>query len=237
MDIPLGMSHVPTCPDFLSFWEKIPTLTGQRPAAIWPAGLENFTTVMQKGAMNAETESQTGQIPSKARKARHKLPPGPGRPKGLPNKVTQTIKDAIEAACRPGACHAEGLYGWLVERAQGGIEDRKVFAGMVQKALPAQLQAQVQHGGVVVQLGWLTGRGVGRAITPASQSASIDAQVIEMQGESLLDLRVTDTTHALVDAFPAPQADPLPPVERQGGVDKEAGPPAHLQNFKKRSVD
>lgn len=127
-----------------------------------------------------------------------------GKAKGTVSKVTRTIKDAIETACQPGACHPEGLAGWLIERAQGGVQDRQIFAGLVAKVLPAQLQASVQHQGVVVQLGWLQGRSVGRNGTFTAQSALTDAQVIDVPSESVEDLRVTHT------ASPSDAPDPTP---------------------------
>jgi len=133
-----------------------------------------------------------------------------GRPKGSPNRVTQSIKDAIELACKPGACHPQGLSGWLIERAQGGVQDRQIFATMVAKVLPAQLQAQVD-GAIVVQLPWLTGRNVGGYVPSTSHSAIIDAQVVEITQEKNGDLRVSDPKPALEapKASENPQSDPL----------------------------
>lgn len=139
-----------------------------------------------------------------------------GRPKGVANNVTKTIKDAIEAACQPGQCHPQGLAGWLVERATGGVEDRKIFAGMVAKVIPAQLQANVQ-GGITVHLPWLTQRTVGRVHgTSTAQIEAVDAQVIELKRGTNGDLRVTDPATAL-EAPAAPVGDPPPPIERQVG--------------------
>lgn len=141
-----------------------------------------------------------------------------GRPKGAPNRVTQTIKDAIEAACKPGACHPEGLAGWLIERATGGVEDRKIFAGMVSKVIPAQLQASVQ-GGITVQLPWLTGRNISPHGTTTAQFDAVDAQVIDVTVESDGDLRVGDPRPALEAPSDrlATAADPPPPIDRQAG--------------------
>lgn len=143
-----------------------------------------------------------------------------GRPKGLANKSTRTIKEAIERACQPGACHPDGLAGWLTERANGGIEDRKIFATVVTKIIPAQLQASVQHGGVVVQLGWLAGRSIGRGSgshgTSAAQLDAVDAQVVEVTMNSDGDLRVQDPKTVTLEAGPAPagaDSDPHPPLE------------------------
>ncbi|CAB5195117.1 hypothetical protein UFOVP168_51 [uncultured Caudovirales phage] len=119
-----------------------------------------------------------------------------GRKPGSTNKVTASIREAIETACAPGACHPQGLAGWLIERAQSdNVQDRAIFAGLVSKALPAQLQASVQHGGVVVQLGWLQHRGVGRS-TLTAQSDIADAQVIDSQGLLTHDHRVLNPISA-----------------------------------------
>ena len=127
-----------------------------------------------------------------------------GKPKGAQSKVTRSIKEAIEMACAPGACHPEGLAGWLIERAQSdNVQDRAIFAGLVSKALPAQLQASVQHGGVVVQLGWLQHRGVGRG-TLSAQSLAADTQVIESQGLLARDHRIDDPTIVSHVALPTP---------------------------------
>lgn len=139
-----------------------------------------------------------------------------GRKPGSTNKVTASIREAIETACAPGACHPQGLAGWLIERAQSdNVQDRAIFAGLVSKALPAQLQASVQHGGVVVQLGWLQHRGVGRG-TLSAQSLAADTQVIESQGLLTHDHRIDDPT------IPARGAadPPSPPKPGGGGGDE-----------------
>ncbi len=143
--------------------------------------------------------------------------PGPGRPKGSQDRITRTIKDAIEIAARD--CHPHGLAGWLIERAQGGVQDRQIFAGLVAKVIPAQLQAQVD-GAIVVQLPWLQGRNVGGNGTNTAQSRAIDAQVIDVTVEKGGALRVGDPRPALeAPAGPADRAfpDPLPPIDRQAG--------------------
>lgn len=143
--------------------------------------------------------------------------PGPGRPKGSQDRITRTIKDAIEIAARE--CHPQGLAGWLLERAQGGVEDRKIFAGMVAKVIPAQLQASVQ-GGIVVQLPWLTGRNITPHGTTTAQIEATDAQVIDVTVEKGGHLRVGDPRPAL-EAPPSPASsafsDPHPPIDRQAG--------------------
>ena len=137
-----------------------------------------------------------------------------GRKKGTPNFLTKTIKEAIELSCQPGQCHPQGLAGWLVERATGGVQDRQIYAALVAKVIPAQLQAQVD-GNIVVQLPWLTARNIGQRGTFTAQNEAIDAQVIDITQEKNGDLRVSDPRPAL-EASLSP-SDPPPPAERQGG--------------------
>ena len=113
------------------------------------------------------------------------LPPG-GRPPGTPNRVTRTIREAVERAARD--CHPKGLAGWLVERANGSLGDRQIFAAMVNKAMPLQVQASV-NGGIRLELGWLGGRQIGAS---AAQTAQPVAQVLDLARES-------DGTYQIVD--------------------------------------
>lgn len=135
-----------------------------------------------------------------------------GRQKGTPNYVTKTIREAIELSCQPGQCHPQGLAGWLIERARGGVQDRQIYAGLVAKVIPAQLQASVD-GNIVVQLPWLTARNIGGRGTSTAQTEVIDAQVVDIVTEKNGNLRVSNPRPALE----APDRDPPPPVERQGG--------------------
>jgi hypothetical protein len=112
--------------------------------------------------------------------------PGPGRPKGGANKVTRTIREAVEKAARE--CHSDGLAGWLIERAQGSLGDRQIFAQMVNKAMPLQVQAQV-GGGVQLQLSWLGQRQIG---TTVAQSLEQRTQVLDLQAEK-------DGTYRIID--------------------------------------
>jgi hypothetical protein len=109
----------------------------------------------------------------------------PGRVKGTPNKVTRTIREAVELACQPGACHPKGLAGWLIERAKSrSAADRQIFAGLVGKALPLQVHAQ-HSGGIAIQLGWLQSRGIGA--TQADPAGSVTLEAREIDGQVVLE--------------------------------------------------
>lgn len=101
-----------------------------------------------------------------------------GRPKGVQNRVTRTIREAVEKAARD--CHKDGLAGWLIERAQGGIQDRQIFAQMVNKAMPLQVQANVD-GGIKLELSWLGGRSIG---TTTAQIPEQRTQVLDLERDS-----------------------------------------------------
>jgi hypothetical protein len=59
--------------------------------------------------------------------------PGPGRPKGVPNKVTTALKDVILAAA-----HAQegGAVGYLTRQAE---ENPVAFMGLLGRVLPLQV--------------------------------------------------------------------------------------------------
>lgn len=122
-----------------------------------------------------------------------------GRRKGTPNVVTKTLREAVERAARD--CHPQGLAGWLVERAQGGIGDRQIFAAVVQKVIPMQVHTSVQ-GGISINLGWLGSRGIG---TNTAQAHVIDAQVID-------SIEHSPSSKLTTDALPADEQG-----EGQGG--------------------
>jgi hypothetical protein len=128
-----------------------------------------------------------------------------GRPKGTKNRITVSLKEAIEAACKPGACHPDGLKGWLIERAQGPLGDRQIFAGLVAKVVPAHIHT-TGTGAVTINLGWLTGRGVGNdTITVQSERKSLNhkpdyrisnqAEVIEGETVHQVDEKTPPTPH------------------------------------------
>ena len=146
-----------------------------------------------------------------------------GRVKGVQNKLTRSLKEAVEMAARD--CHPRGLAGWLVERANGSVQDRQIFATLVGKVIPIQVNQQVQ-GGISINLGWLAGRQIG---TSAAQVEVIEAQPVVSIEHSPSSHWTTNANHgdaghadaterAVSDAEPAP----LPAVKRVDSGDPGA---------------
>jgi len=96
-----------------------------------------------------------------------------GRLPGQHNALTRSLKEAVEIAARD--CHPQGLAGWLVDRANGGVQDRAIFATMVSKVIPIQVNQSVQ-GGISISLNWLAGRNIG---TKTAHAEIVDAQVVD----------------------------------------------------------
>ena len=147
----------------------------------------------RKNGEPGQADSGAGKEPARNERPRSPLSGAPvpaGRPKGAVNKVTRTIREAVEKAARD--CHPDGLAGWLVERAQGSLGDRQIFAQMVNKAMPLQVQAQV-GGGVQIQLSWLGQLQIG---TTVAQEPEQRTQVLDLQAESDGTYRIIDPTGA-----------------------------------------
>ena len=151
-----------------------------------------FNRAVLEAAVSTENSSSIAVKQSEQKRRIGDGTPGPGRPKGGANRVTRTIREAVEKAARE--CHADGLAGWLVERAQGSLGDRQIFAQMVNKAMPLQVQAQV-GGGVQIQLSWLGQRQIG---TTVAQQAEQRTQVLDLQAES-------DGTYRIIDPVTPPE--------------------------------
>lgn len=117
-------------------------------------------------------------------------PGGPGRKPGETVGITRTLREAVELAARD--CHPQGLAGWLVERAQGGVQDRQIFANMVGKVIPIQVN-QAVSGGVSISLNWLGSRNIG---TITAQPKVIDAQTIDLIEHSDERRWITDANSA-----------------------------------------
>lgn len=78
-------------------------------------------------------------------KTRRKLPPGPDRPKGMPNKVTAELKDMIRQAL-DGA----GGVNYLIEKAQDP-RTASAFLSLVGKTLPMTVKGPGENGAHVFQ--------------------------------------------------------------------------------------
>lgn len=74
--------------------------------------------------------------------------PGPGRPKGSPNKTTAMLKDAVlEAAAKAGG--KAGLVGYLQRQAD---ENPTAFMSLLGKAMPLQVQGAGENGAFVSEI-------------------------------------------------------------------------------------
>ncbi len=73
---------------------------------------------------------------SKVEKSARKMPPnaGKGRAKGVPNKTTALLKDAILKAAE--AAHDDGMIGYLTKQA---TDNPTAFMGLLGKVLPMQI--------------------------------------------------------------------------------------------------
>lgn len=169
-----------------------------------------------------EAQHQVADVGSKQEPEKRKVMRTPdgrelpaGRPKGTPNRVTRTIREAVEMAAKD--CHPKGLAGWLVERAQGSLGDRQIFAAMVNKAMPLQVQANVD-GGIRLELGWLAGRQIG---TTAAQIPTQPAQVLDLQREN-------DGTYRIIDQSTV--AEGVPATPPAAGADANSGPPGRSED-------
>jgi hypothetical protein len=135
--------------------------------------------------------------------------PGPGRPKGVRNKLTN-LRDAVLEAF-----DTVGGPAYLVQLAQGTQSDRAAFVSLVSKVLPTQVNAQVE-GGVQIQLSWLGGRQIG---TTVAQSPELVTQVVDLQKDSGGKYRIIDPVSDPAPGQSCPEiSDPLPPIDRQEGA-------------------
>lgn len=62
---------------------------------------------------------------------------GPGRPKGVQNKLTRTVKEAIEAAF-----NGVGGHEYLMRQAE---ENPQAFLTLLGKIIPAQVQQEISN--------------------------------------------------------------------------------------------
>ena len=136
----------------------------------------------EEAKSSVEREGADSELTGRARSLANLT--GTGRKKGQPNKITKTIKEAVLEAVQPGACHPDGFAGWLIERSQGGIEDRKIFAGVVSRVIPVEVTG-TDGGPIKIDLGWLGQRRIGYGdvidVTPQTQEPQ---QIEQMPSES-----------------------------------------------------
>ena len=129
--------------------------------------------------------------------------PGPGRPKGVRNQLTNLRDAVLEAFDQVGGAQ------YLAKLAEGTSSDRAAFVGLVAKVLPTQINANVE-GGIQVQLSWLSGRNIG---TPMAQTVEQVTQVVDLERDDGGKYRIKDQA-------PAPEAGGTADGQGAGGVDK-----------------
>ena len=107
---------------------------------------------------------------------------GPGRPRGVRNRLTNLREAVLEAFDTVGGPE------YLVRLAQGTQSDRAAFVGLVAKVLPTQINASVE-GGISVQLSWLGARSIG---TTVAQPVEQVTQVIDLERDNGGKYRIKD---------------------------------------------
>ena len=108
---------------------------------------------------------------------------GKGRTKGQPNRLTRTMKEAIEQAFDKA-----GGVDYLVKLAHGTSSDRQAFAALIGRLLPMQVNSNIDQR-IRVELPWLAARGIGKvqageadALALVGKGRTIDAETPEGQG-------------------------------------------------------
>lgn len=108
---------------------------------------------------------------------------GKGRPRGIQNRLTRTMKEAIEQAFDKA-----GGVDYLVKLAHGTSSDRQAFAALIGRLLPMQVNSNIDQR-IRVELPWLAARGIGKvqaveaeALQHVGKGRIIDAEPAEGQG-------------------------------------------------------
>jgi len=136
--------------------------------------------------------------------------PGPGRPKGVRNKLTNLRDAVLEAFDTVGGAQ------YLVRLAEGTQSDRAAFTSLVAKVLPTQINQNVE-GGIKLELSWLGGRSIG---TTTAQIPEARTQVLDLEQDSDGGYRIKDPAQS-----PGGVAEGVPPA----GGDSTAAP-GHAQS-------
>lgn len=136
--------------------------------------------------LDSETSAQKEAAGSTAEKA---LNPafveamGQGRKKGQVNRLTRTMKEAIEQAFEKA-----GGVDYLVRLANGTSSDRQAFAALIGRLLPMQVNSNIEAR-IRVELPWLASRGIGKvdpegvhALQLVGKGRTIDSEAPEGQG-------------------------------------------------------
>lgn len=137
----------------------------------------------QKGAVYAGSGSGSEPEPEAPADKRENLPPafvdaiGKGRPKGLQNRLTRTMKEAIEKAF-----DNVGGPAYLEKMANGTATDRQAFMALIGRLLPMQVNSNIDQR-IRVELPWLAARGIGKvqaieaeALQHVGKGRTIDAE-------------------------------------------------------------
>lgn len=119
-------------------------------------------------------------------------PVPPGRPKGVPNKITRTFKAAAEKAFEKG-----GGVDWLVKMMNGTASDRAAVLQLFGRLIPHQIAGEVNHA-VKVELSWLQGRAIGKT----SDHQSVGHSLKHEENQEVIDVTPLGVTD-VCDATPA----------------------------------
>ena len=138
------------------------------------AKASDFGVDSEKGAEQQAIYGGSGSEPEPDK--RENLPPafveaiGKGRPKGQPNRLTKTMKEAIEKAFQNVGEH---LY--LEKMANGTATDRQAFMALIGRLLPMQVNSNIEAR-IRVELPWLASRGIGKV-------EAIEAEALQHVGK------------------------------------------------------
>lgn len=99
---------------------------------------------------------------------------GQGRKKGQVNRLTRTMKEAIEQAFDKA-----GGVDYLVKLANGTSSDRQAFAALIGRLLPLQVNSNIDQR-IRVELPWLAARGIGKV-----QAGEADALALVGKGRTI----------------------------------------------------
>jgi hypothetical protein len=148
------------------------------------AGQDVLGLEREKGAQDASIYA--GSEPEPVSSSKPELPAafaecvGKGRPKGIQNRLTRTMKAAIEEAFEKA-----GGVDYLVRMSDGTATDRQAFMALIGRLLPMQVNSNIDQR-IRVELPWLAARGIGKvdsseagALALVGKGRTIDAETPE----------------------------------------------------------